>query len=87
MARYANGKRAYAMCDRSGWKVLYKDLRTEWTGARVHKSLYEGKHPQLTPVRNIRDPQALRDPRPDNDTEAGTVTQIEDLIDMTHGAT
>ena len=85
--RHASGKYSYAICDRSGFKVRYKDLRTEWNGLRVSKEMWEPKHVQLTPVRVIRDAQALHDPRPDND-DMGTVSaQLRDLIDMTHGDT
>ncbi len=85
--RHASGKHSYAICDRSGWKVRYKDLRTEWNGLRVYKDMWEEKHIQLTPVRVVRDAQALHDPRPDND-DMGTVSaQLRDLIDMTHGDT
>lgn len=65
MARYARGKWSKAQDDRTGWKVSYKDLKTEWTGVRVHKSEWEPKHPQLDPPRRINDPQALSNPRPD----------------------
>ena len=37
MPRYAKGKHAVLISDRSGWKIKYKDARTEWTGARVSK--------------------------------------------------
>ena len=88
MARkHASGKHSYAMCDRSGMKVRYQDLRTEWTGLRVHYSLWEEKHPQLTPVRVVRDPQALHNPRPDNDNDGTVSAQLSDLINMTHGDT
>ena len=73
MARYASGKWAKAQDDRTGWKVNYKDLRTEWTGVRVHKSEWEPKHPQLTPPKRINDPQALRDPRPDTTQVNGEI--------------
>ena len=47
MARYAKGKHAVLISDRSGWKIKYKDARTEWTGARVSKFEWEAKQPQL----------------------------------------
>lgn len=73
MARYARGKWSKAQDDRTGWKVSYKDLKTEWTGVRVHKSEWEPKHPQLDPPRRINDPQALSNPRPDTSNVNTTV--------------
>jgi len=65
MAKYASGKFAKAICDRTGWEVPYNQLKREWTGLMVHRSVWEPKHPQLTPRKHINDPQALRNPRPD----------------------
>jgi len=61
--RYASGKDAWAICDRTGRRVRLRDLRTEWNGLRVHKNEWEPKHPQLRP-RSVEDPEALRDARP-----------------------
>jgi len=69
MPVYAKGKRALAICDRSGFRIPYNNLRTEWTGARVAPDEYEPKNPQLTPPKNIIDATALFKPRPDNDPE------------------
>tara|TARA_R100001510_G_C7613640_1_gene176433 strand:- start:78 stop:542 length:465 start_codon:yes stop_codon:yes gene_type:complete len=65
MSKFASGKRAYFISDRSGQRYRYQDAKREWTGAIVGPDEFEPKHPQLFPVRNIADPQALRDPRPD----------------------
>jgi hypothetical protein len=67
MARYARGKYSYGIDDRTGRKVRLRDLKREWGGVLVHKSEWEEKHPQLTPPKNINDPQVLRNPRPDID--------------------
>ena len=69
MAVYAKGRKSLAISDRSGFRVPYKNLRTEWNGLRVSPDDYDPKHPQLTPPKNITDPTALYDPRPDNDPE------------------
>ena len=69
MPRYAKGKRSYAISDRSGFKVRYRSLKTEWNNLRVEPSEYEPKHPQLTPPKNIIDAQSLFQPRPDNDPD------------------
>lgn len=67
MARYAKGKKAQAISDRSGFKVPYKDLKTTWDGLRVEPQEFEPKHPQLDPPKNVVDATSLFKPRPDND--------------------
>ena len=69
MARFAKGKRSQAISDRSGFKVPYTQLKTTWDNLRVEPEEWEVKHPRLTPPKNIIDPTALLDPRPDNDPE------------------
>ena len=69
MAVYAKGRKSLAISDRSGFRVPYQNLRTEWNGLRVSPDDYDPKHPQLTPPKNITDATALYDPRPDNDPE------------------
>ena len=64
------GRYAKAMDDRSGFKVPYKDLKTEWNGRRVSRVEFETKHPALTPpVLDARESEPLADPRPDNDVD------------------
>ena len=46
---WARGKRSQAISDRSGQAFPYKEMVKEWTGALVHISEYEPKHPQLDP--------------------------------------
>lgn len=65
MARFATGKYAYGISDRSGFRYRLKDMRREWNGLLVGPDEYEPKHPQLRPVRISPDAEALRDPRPD----------------------
>lgn len=65
MARFAVGKHALGISDRSGFQYRLKDMRKEWTGMLVGKDEWEPKHPQLEPRRDISDAQALKDPRPD----------------------
>ena len=61
MARYATGKYAKAISDRSGLEYRYKDMRKEWNGLLVGKDEFERKHPQLGPFRKVYDPQTLKD--------------------------
>jgi hypothetical protein len=65
MARFAVGKDAYGISDRSGFRYRLRDMRKEWNGLLVGKDEWEAKHPQLEPVRHSPDAEAIRDPRPD----------------------
>lgn len=65
MSKFATGKNAYAISDRSGFRYRYKDMRKEWTGALVGRDEFEPKQPQLGPFRKVIDAQALKDARPD----------------------
>ena len=65
MGRYASGSKAYGISDRSGFRYRLSEMRKEWNGLLVGPDEYEEKHPQLTPPRNVYDPQAVQNPRPD----------------------
>tara|TARA_R100001015_G_C4604648_1_gene159657 strand:+ start:116 stop:436 length:321 start_codon:yes stop_codon:yes gene_type:complete len=67
MGRFAVGKDAYGISDRSGFRYRLRDMRFEWNGLLVGKDEWEEKHPQLEPVRHTVDAEALRNPRPDID--------------------
>ena len=69
MAKYAKGKKSYAISDRSGLRVRYSKLKTTWDGLRVSPEDWEPKHPQLTPAKNVVDATALFNGRPDTDPE------------------
>lgn len=70
--RFASGKRAIAECDRCGQRYKLKQLRklvikTKLTNILVCPECWEPDHPQLQlGMYPVDDPQALRDPRPDN---------------------
>jgi len=66
MARFARGKHAYGISDRSGFRYRLRDMRLEWNGSLVGKDEFESKHPQLEPKRVFADAQALRNARPDS---------------------
>ena len=63
---FASNKNPYAICDRCGFRYFLKELRKEWNGLKTCPERYEPKHPQLDPKTNVIDPQAVREPRPDN---------------------
>jgi len=64
MGKYASGKNALAISDRSGMQFPYSEMVREWNGSLVHYSEYEAKQPQLEPRPVGSDPQALFNPRP-----------------------
>ena len=64
MGKYASGKYAYAISDRSGLRFPYDEMVREWNGSLVHMSEFEPKQPQLEPKPVGSDPQALFNPRP-----------------------
>ena len=60
---YATGKHSKAISDRSGQAFPYKEMVKEWTGALVHISEFEPKHPQLDPPYHKADAVALQNTR------------------------
>ena len=60
MGKYASGKFAQRISDRSGMAFPYNEMVQEWTGVWVHISEYEPKHPQLEPLPIVTDPQSLQ---------------------------
>jgi len=81
MARYASGKYAYGLSDRSGFRYRLRDMKKEWNGLVVGPDEFEQKHPQLEAPRVSPDPQALRNPRPDR-SETLTVFVYTDQIGL-----
>jgi hypothetical protein len=64
VSKFATGKYALGVSDRSGFVYKLNDMRKEWTGALVGPDEWEKKQPQLDPRKHVTDPQALKDPRP-----------------------
>ena len=65
MAKFATGKYAKAISDRSGMEFPYKEMVREWNGSFVHVSEFEPKQPQLEPKPMNGDSISLRNIRPD----------------------
>ncbi len=65
MAKYATGKYAKAISDRSGMEFPYNQMVREWNGSLVHVSEFEPKQPQLEPKPMNGDAISLRNVRPD----------------------
>ena len=70
MSKFASGKNAKAISDRSGLQYPYRLMRREWNGLLVGPDEFEPKHPQLGPFRKVSDPQALVDSRPEQNLES-----------------
>ena len=73
MAKYASGKYALAISDRSGMAFPYDEMVREWNGSLVHFSEYEPKQPQLEPKPVGSDPQALYNPRPQPESKTSLI--------------
>ena len=63
MSKFASGRFAKRISDRSGMAFPYNEMVKEWNGSTVHISEFEEKHPQLEPLPIINDPQALENAR------------------------
>ena len=77
MSKYAIGKHAKAISDRSGMEFPYREMVREWNGSFVHYTEYEPKQPQLEPKPIGGDGIALLNVRPDR-TEPSTTVRIPD---------
>jgi len=70
--RFASGKNSIAMCDRCGQRFKLKTLKTEIIKTKRYQLLvctacWDPDQPQLQlGMYPIDDPQAVRNPRPDN---------------------
>lgn len=73
MSTFANGKKAFGFCDRTGWRYNLRDLVRQiedgqWNGLLVGRDVVDQDQPQLKLGDvNANDPQALRNPRPDKE--------------------
>jgi hypothetical protein len=76
MAKYAKGKKSYAISDRGGQRVRYTQLKTTWDGLRVAPDEWEPKHPQLTPAKNVIDAQQLFQPRSTGQSQEDVVIYV-----------
>ena len=63
MPKFASGKFAKRISDRSGMAFPYNEMVQEWNGSWVHISEFEPKQPQLEPLPIVTDPQSLQYPR------------------------
>ena len=75
MGKFASGKNALAISDRSGFQYPYRLMRREWNGLLVGPDEFDPKHPQLGPFRKVTDPEALVDSRPEQNVARQRSTQ------------
>ena len=73
MGKYAAGKYALAISDRSGMAFPFDEMVWEWNGSLVHFSEFEAKQPQLQPKPVGSDPQALYNPRPQPESKTSLI--------------
>lgn len=81
--RFAAGKKAFGFCDICGFRVKLAELKDIYrkgnkTGIKACPTCWDGDHPQnFIGEYPVHDPQALRDPRPDNAEAASrTINQF-----------
>ena len=86
MAKYATGKHAKAISDRSGMEFPYREMVREWNGAFVHNSEFEPKQPQLEPKPNTGDGIALRNVRSDRNEPPTAVLLPNNPFTITNGS-
>jgi hypothetical protein len=87
MAKYATGKYARAISDRSGMEFPYKEMVREWNGSFVHVSEFEPKQPQLEPKPMNGDSISLRHVRPDRIETAVPNLLPSNPFTITNGST
>ena len=74
---YASGKNAWGISDRSGRRYRLREMKVEWTGAKVGPDEFETKHPQLYPPKSVSRSTSftrLRRPRAQNKELFTTIT-------------
>jgi len=64
MPKFATGKNALAISDRSGMAFPHNEMVKEWNGSLVHYSEFEPKHPQIRRRRTVADAIAIQNTRP-----------------------
>ena len=87
MAKYATGKHAKAISDRSGVEFPYREMVREWNGSFVHVTEFEPKQPQLEPKPMNGDAISLRNVRPDRTETAVPNLLPSNAFTITNGST
>tara|TARA_R100001163_G_C5048710_1_gene185711 strand:- start:644 stop:1033 length:390 start_codon:yes stop_codon:yes gene_type:complete len=79
--KFASGRFAQAISDRSGLAFPYNEMVFEWNGSFVHVSEFEAKQPQLD-LMYFTDAQSLENARPKANisVQGGVPDQIEPIF-------
>ena len=86
MGKYATGKYAKAISDRSGVEFPYREMVREWNGSFVHYTEFEPKQPQLQPRSQSGDGIALLNVRSDRVEPASAALLGNNPFSITSGS-
>jgi len=90
-SKYASQKNSIAECDRCGFRYKLKELRkltikTKQVSIKVCPTCWELDQPQLSlGLYPVNDPQAVREPRPDNSYTQAGYTGLQLTINSDNG--
>ena len=83
--RFASGKYAIAQCDRCNFRYMLKELKkqvlkTKLYSIKVCPTCWDPDQPQLSlGLYPVNDPQAVREPRPDNSYQVSGTSGLQIL--------
>lgn len=89
--RFSSAKNSIAECDRCGFRYKLKELKkltikTKQVTVKVCKTCWEEDHPQLQlGMYPVQDPQAVREPRPDNSYQQAGYTGLQLTLNTDFG--
>lgn len=89
--RFSSAKNSIAECDRCGFRYKLKELKkltikTKQVTVKVCKTCWEEDHPQLQlGMYPVQDPQAVREPRPDNSYKQAGYTGLQLTLNTDFG--
>jgi hypothetical protein len=89
--RFASGKNSIAECDRCGFRYKLKELKkltikTKQVNIKVCQNCWEPDQPQLQlGMYPVDDPQAVREPRPDNSYKQAGYTGLQLTVNTDFG--
>jgi hypothetical protein len=89
--RFSSAKNSIAECDRCGFRYKLKELKkltikTKQVAIKVCKTCWEQDQPQLQlGMYPVSDPQAVREPRPDNSYQQAGYTGLQLTLNTDFG--
>jgi hypothetical protein len=89
--RFSSAKHSIAECDRCGFRYKLKELKkltikTKQVSIKVCKTCWEQDQPQLQlGMYPVSDPQAVREPRPDNSYQQAGYTGLQLTLNTDFG--